>query len=219
MKKIICFLPLFCAALFISAQVQNQSMVMSKGNNPSVKILLENTDTKTVEDAWSKYIKKYKGKTKEMKKTKEFFTDDAEIKDMSSNTVDVYAKVMKKENDSELVVWFDLGGAFLSSQNHPDRYPVAVGMLEKFQLSVSRTAMEDAIKVQEGLLKKMNNDLDGLKKEESNQESDIAKYEKKIEEAKQKIVEAQAAQKTKSSEIEDQQRMIKDMKGKLNALK
>ncbi len=219
MKKIICFLPLFCAALFISAQVQNQSMVMSKGNNPSLKILLENTDTKTVEDAWSKYIKKYKGKTKEMKKTKEFFTDDAEIKDMSSNTVDVYAKVMKKENDSELVVWFDLGGAFLSSQNHPDRYPVAVSILEKFQLSVSRTAMEDAIKAQEGLLKKMNNDLDGLKKEESNQESDIVKYEKKIEEAKQKIVEAQAAQKAKSSEIEDQQRMIKDMKGKLNALK
>ncbi|MEL6637137.1 MAG: hypothetical protein AAFR05_10340 [Bacteroidota bacterium] len=219
MKKLIALLPLLGTVLFLNAQVNTKSMVMSQGNHPALAVFIKSTDTKTVEEAWNKFIKKYKGKTKELKKNSEFFTDDAEIKDMSSNTVDVYAKVLKKEDGSELLVWFDLGGAYLSAATHPDRYPVAMTMLENFRLSISRTAMEEEIKVQEAALKKLNGELSGLEKEESGAEADIVKYEKKIEEAKQKIAEVQADQKTKEVEIESQQRLIKDLKGKLNALK
>ena len=53
---------------------------------------------------------------------------------MSRNTVDVYALIEGRGPDAELVVWFDLGGAFLSSEMHPTRFPYADKILSDMVL-------------------------------------------------------------------------------------
>ena len=127
--------------------------------------------------------------------------------------------MVEKNEDTELLIWFDLGGAYLSAKSHPDRYPAAVALLEKFELSVSTAAVEMQIKEQEDALKKMNNELESLKKEQSSAEADIEKYEKKIEAAKQNIKESITSQEKKSSEIGGQEKVIEELKNKLKSLK
>ncbi len=219
MKKLLFILPLAFLSTFLFAQVQHGPAMMSKGNNEALNLPLKKTNKKEVEAAWTKYIKEYKGKTKKDKKTGEIFSDNAKITDMTGNTVDVYSKVMERNEDTELLVWFDLGGAYLSSATHPDAYAIAVKMLEDFELTVSTAALEEQIDDQEGVIKKMNNDLDALKKDQTDAEAAIEKYEQKIVEAKQKIEEAIAAQKVKADEIVGQKDVLNKLQTKLNSVK
>jgi hypothetical protein len=121
MKRL--FLPfLFLLGMFsntASAQVKSaikeEVRAMSEGSFNAIVLELPATSADKVEDAWKSFMKKYKGKTKYSKKNKEFFTDDTEIKGMSDNTIDVYAKVEDRgDAGSELVVWFNLGVTYLS---------------------------------------------------------------------------------------------------------
>lgn len=219
MKKLIFLLSLTFLFTSLQAQIQQGRHTMSKGAQEAFVVSLKSTNKKEVEDAWSKYVKNYKGKTKKDKKTGEIFSDNAEMDKVSNNTIDVYAKVIEKNEDADLLVWFDLGGAFLNATTHPDRFPAAKAILEKFELSVSTTAVELQIKTQEDALKKMNNELEGFQKDQSDSEADIAKYEKKIEEARQKIKESITAQEMKSSEITGQTKVVKELKDKLKGLK
>ena len=53
MKKLIALLPLLGTVLFLNAQVNTKSMVMSQGNHPALAVFIKSTDTKTVEEAWN----------------------------------------------------------------------------------------------------------------------------------------------------------------------
>ncbi|NNE30127.1 MAG: hypothetical protein HKN16_10855, partial [Saprospiraceae bacterium] len=153
------------------------------------------------------------------RKSGEFFSDDCMIKTLSSNTIDVYARIEEKnEGMVDLTVWFDLGGAYLSSQSHPEVYPQAVQLLEEYQLSVSTMAIEAEIKEQEGTLKKMENELKGLVKDQRNYEDEITKCEKKIEEAKAALVENEGAQKSQEEIIKKQKGVVKEVQAKLKNL-
>ncbi len=219
MKKLLFILPLAFLSNFLFAQVQHGPAMMSKGTNEAINLPLKQTNKKDVEAAWTKFIKDYKGKTKKDKKSGEIFSDDAKITDMSGNTVDVYSKVMERNEDTELLVWFDLGGAYLSKATHPDAFTVATKMLKEFELTVSTAALEEQIKEQEGVIKKMNNDLEGLKKDQTDAEAAIKKFEEKIEEAKAKIEASKTAQKTKADEIVGQKDVLNKLQTKLNAVK
>lgn len=219
MKKLIFIIPLLFTFSLIYGQVHPAATLMSQGNNEALILPLKKTSKKQVEDAWTKFIKNYKGKTKKDKKSGEIFSDNAMIKEVSDNTIDVYAKVIEKNEDTDLVVWFNLGGAYLNPVAHGDQYAAATQMLENFQLTVSTAALEEQIKEQEGLLKKMGNDLDGLKKDQTNAEDDIKKYEKKIEEARKAIEESLAAQKAKENEIDGQKKVIEELSTKLKSIK
>ncbi len=219
MKKIQILTLLLCFSLASFAQITETTRSMSLGNNNSCSILLKKTDKKEVEKAWGKYIKDFKGKTKFNKKKDETFTDNAEIKEMSSNTVDVYATFVDQGDDTEMFVWFDLGGAFLSSSTHPERYPFAEKIINDFAMTVSTAMIEDELKENEKMLKKMEGDLKDAEKDQKNHEDDISKYEKKIEEAKAGIEKSIEDQKNHAVEIEKQKAKVEEIKKKLKDLK
>lgn len=200
----------------IQVDVMEGAVSMSQGDNYSQTIVLEKSNRKDVEKAWEDFIDKYKGKTKKNRKTGEVFSDNAKLEAISSNTVDVYAKAQEAGDDTKLTVWFDLGGAYLSSTTHQDRYPAAEALLNDFANKVAKSHVEDILGVQEKTLKKKNGDLKDLRKGKENLESDIKKYEQKIEEAKQDIVQNEKDQVAKEAEIESQKAMIEETK---NALK
>ncbi len=200
------------------AQVNEGLRTMPKGKNNAMSIMLKKTNKKEVEKAWGKYIDDYKGKTKFDKKKGLTFTDNAEIEDMSDNTVDIYAQVVAQGADTELVVWYDLGGAYLASGEHAKGYGKANAMLIEFAEQVSTAAVEELLAEEEEKLKKLEKDKDDLAKDKEGYENEIKKCEEKIAEAKKDISENESAQDAKDGEIDAQQKVINDIKTRLKKI-
>ena len=186
MKKLIFLVALFCLTYTVNAQTNEEQRLMSLGQNNAISVILIHTAKDYVEKEWTKYIKSFGSKTKK-NAAREIFTDDANIAAMSRNTIDIFATVSERGEDTELVVWFDLGGAFLHSEMHPDRYPVAEKMLKEFSLKVSRAAVESELALQESDLQKLADKLLRLRQEKQGLEKDIMEYAEKIAEARKKI--------------------------------
>lgn len=201
------------------AQVTETSRSMSQGKNNALTILLKRTDKKEIEKNLEKFLKKnYDGKTKRNKKSGEIFSDNSKIDKMSSNTVDIYAIVDEAGEDTQLTVWFDLGGAYLSSAIHTDRFPAGEKVLNDFALTVSKAQVEEELKSQKKSLGKLEGDLKDLEKDEKKLHKDIKEWEEKIAKAKKEIEEKQLAQKNKVKEIETQKQVVKDVETTLKKL-
>lgn len=219
MKKLYgIFVILFAFTMTVSAQIKEETKSMSNGNNNSFSINLPKSDKKEIEKSWAKFLKKYKGKTDKIKKTEEFLSDNAKVENMSDNTVDIYSQVNQEGEDTQITVWYDLGGAYLSSETHPEKVTIARSMLDAFALTVAVSNVEDHLKEEEKSLKKLNGDFKDLKKDKTKLEDDIKKFEKKIEEAKAAIIENETAQKAKEEEIKKQEGMVDKVKMKLKEM-
>lgn len=186
MKKVTFLLTFVLFACVTQAQVMEGKRLMSLGQHNALSVELIHTNENDVEKAWIKYIKEYGVKTKK-NAAQEILTDDANIAAMSRNTIDIFSTVNAKGEDSELVVWFDLGGAFLNSEMHPDRYPVAEKMLKEFSMKVSKSAVEAELASQEGDLQQLSDKLLRLRQERQALEKDIMEYAEKIASARSKI--------------------------------
>lgn len=225
MKKITVLLSAFAFVAFLSVNLSAQEVMemketMSEGTKNALVLEFPKTDAKTVEKAWTKYIKDFDGKTKKKnKKTGEIFTDNAMIATMSKNTVDLYTKVQEKGEGSRLVVWVDLGGAYLAAATHPEQYSVAVEMLNTFSSQISIAKAEAALKIEEDLLNDEEDKLKKLDKESADMKSKIEDYKKKIKELEAEVVENDDKRKAQAKNLEVQKvkteasrKTVKDMK-------
>ena len=173
-------------------------------------------DQKPQKRIWSKMMKQYSGKVKKV--NGEVFADNVDIPEMSENTVDVYAHLYDNPVDLELIVWFDLGGAYLHSEMHPDRHRVAEHMLTEFTRDVKMELVNRELKLEESELKKIVKDLNGLERDNGNLEEDIAKFELKIEEAKAEIASNKEVIESKKKEIEAQEKVVGDVQAQMENL-
>lgn len=198
------------------AQVMEGKRLMSLGQYNALSVDLPHTKKGEVEKAWTKYMKEFGHKTKR-NVSQEVFVDNATIAAMSRNTVDIFATINEKGEDTELVVWFDLGGAFLSSEMHTDRYPVAEKMLWDFCMRVSKTAVEEELNTQEVQLQKLSDKLLRLRQEKQSLEKDIMEYAEKIAEARRQIEGVTKEYNTAKEERMAQETAVENVKSKLKA--
>jgi hypothetical protein len=215
-----------CAFTFSHLAAQEQLRVMeapktmSEGVNNSLVIELWNVDAKTVEKEWRKYTRQFKGKTKKERKMKHWFTDDAKVRTISPNTVDIYAwfDENKKNKVTTATFWFNLGGAYVSSQLDPAQYGAAVKFLLDFKNSLDLVEAEDELGMQEKLLKELEKELEKLEKDNKDYYNKIEDAEKLIAEMKQKIQKNLKDQEAKRLEIDSQRKMVENAKGKVKTI-
>lgn len=225
MKKITILLTAFAFVAFLSVNLSAQEVIeakegMSEGTKSALVLELPKTDAKTVEKSWLKYVKDFDGKTKKKnKKTNEIFTDNAMIPAMSKNTVDIYSKVESKGEGSRLVVWIDLGGAFLTSSTHPDQYAVGAEMINDFSSKISIAKAEEILKIEDDALEDEEDKLKKLDKDTADMKSKIEDYKKKIKELEADIVKTDEKRKAQAKNVETQKvkteaarKTVKDMK-------
>lgn len=211
----------------INSKMKEENRAMSQGSFNCIVIELPATSADKVGDVWEKFIKDYKGKTKYDRKAKEYFTDDATVKGMSENTVDIYAKVEDRgDAGSEIAIWYNLGVTYLSQKEFGAQFEVAQKMLEKFTKRLSADLLEDLLKAEEKILKDMNGNLSDLVKEEEKRKKDIEDYQntiKKMEESIKKAEEDIKAkleeQGAKKKEIDEQNKKIDELKKKISTMK
>lgn len=199
----------------LTAQVVQEGLKpMSKGTNNCFYLELPSADNKLAADAWKDFVKDYKGKTKYNKKQKEYFTDNATIKDMSENTVDIYARF----DPAQITVWFDLGGAYLSSSIHPDRYPAVGKMLSSYYLVLSKELAKADVKLKEDELKTLRNDLKKLENENKDYNETIKKAKEAIAKAEKDIEANQQQQAARQQSIKEKEAEVEGAKNHLNNL-
>ena len=213
-------------ALFILTVVQAQSdyeiledtQSMSRGDNNSFTLVIPNATASLAEETWKKYMRDFKGRPKLDKKSNEWFADDTELKTVSENSIDIYTKFNEnlESHLSKVVFWFDLGGAYLSSSAHPEKFEFIKQFMNKYGDAVTKEVIEEELKAHEKRLKELDGDLSKLEKENVD-------FHKKIEEAQaiinqmEKNIEVNLnAQNVKKTEIDGQRNLIDDVKTKLN---
>jgi len=217
MKILTTFLLSFISFTIVFGQgIMEASKLMSQGDNNALTVKLPDTEVKVVEKEWESFIKGYKAKLRKIKKSSEIFADDAKLEGISSNTVDVYALVSERGDDTELSVWFDMGGAYLNSESHPDQYVKAKGMLNDFLGRVSKTYIANLLNEEQKKLKGMEGDLKAIEKSTENSKKDIEKFKEKIAEAEANIEKCKVDKKGALDAIEQQKEAVKKVKMQLN---
>lgn len=215
----------------ISAQkrfkVEEDKKSMSEGSYNALIINIPGANEKLVKKEWSKFIGKYKGKTKTNKKANEVFTDNCKIKAISENNIDVYAKAESTGADGvELAVWFNLGVSYLSSNNFSDRYKAAEELLQNFGKKIAFESIKEELKLQKKVLEQKNKDLKKLKKDKEKLQDNILDYkntivkmEQNIKDTDKEIEQNGTAQTEQLKEIDTQDNLVKEIEKQLKSLK
>lgn len=199
----------------ITITEQTKSFVDGSHNALVVNIFEANDDLIIKE--WKRLMKDYKAK---VSSKDEIFADDAFIKKMSPNTVDIYAYSEKNsDGDFNLVVAFDLGGAYLSSTQHSDKYKTAEKILYEFAVSTAKEAIKYQLKDEEHCLSKMEKAQQSLEREKEKLLKDIEDYKEKIVKTEDDIKANEKNQELKKLEINKQQLFLSEIKEKQSNIK
>lgn len=199
----------FMASVSFAQEISESVKVMSQGENNAFTVEVIGSDTKAIEKAWLDYLKKYKAKTKKDKKSGEFFTDNAKMKTISSNTVDLYSKLGKDGDNSLLTVWFDLGGTYLSTTQHIEKSTDAKLVLLEFSIAYKTKVHLAQVKAEESRLKKLKNEQKGLENTYAAHGTEIEKLKQRIADLEQKKIENMKEQDAKKKVIAEQEKNIK----------
>lgn len=214
---------LFTCCLFsltiVSAQTITEApLAMSKGENTAFQTTLPKISTKDAGKEWKKFMKSYKGKPKYDKKTGEWFSDDAKIKAISETYVDVYATFVESGDNTTMTLWYNLGGAYLNSEMHPDRVPTVDEMVNRFIYSSEKMAGE-MVKLAESQLSDLEKNLKGLEKSEVDYKKEIEAAKATIAQAEKNIKKSQKEQATVKVDIKKKKVEVNEIKEKVEMAK
>jgi len=224
MKQII-FTGLFITIFFSAGigqhkiEVKETSYGFSTGKQYALYVTVFEAKPKDVAKAWQKRLRDFKGKNSEKKG--EIFSDNAIIRDFNdNNAVDIYSNFKEtKDGNTDMYVAVNLGGAYLSSSEHPEKYKVMKKILYDFAKKMSQDIVHQQIKDAEKLLAGLKSEQKKLIGKNENLRKNIADYKEKIKKCESDIKENLLNQEAKKKEIEAQHKIVDALNQKLKAIK
>ncbi len=183
----------------------------SVGSKNAITIVIPDSQKDVVNKTLLKEVKSWGGK---MKASKSEITTLQSIdkKLFEGKTFDSYVKIYQDGKDVKISVAIDLGGAFLTSSQHPDKFNELKERLYKFAVDAGNASLAADSKVEEKLLKTMNKDLKSLEKSNDGYKKNIDKLKKEIEENESSIRDNNLNIDKKKEEITNQEAKIKEIK-------
>lgn len=210
----LCF---FAVSAQNSIEVQEGNHSFSVGNVNALSVIVYGSNVSAVEKGLKDLMKKYNAK---VSSKKELFGDDSEIKKISDNTIDLYGKIEQSgKEDVKVIVGFDLGGVFLSSSQHGDKFKIAKSIIYDFAVQETKNAIGAVLKEEEKTLEKLQKEQEELIKNKEKLESDIVSWEESIKKAKEEIEQNKKDQETKEKEVKAQEEVVEKVKVKSAAIK
>ena len=188
------------------------------GSNNAFVVTLYGVKPSDAEESFRSFMKQYDGKRSS--KDGGIMVDNATIKDMSANTIDIYGKANGSKDDKEItfVVAFDLGGVFLNSGDHKDQANKAEKIVKEFAVKATKDAIEEELKAAQKVQSKLEDEQKSLEKDNKNLLGDIEDYKAKIKKAEDDIVKNKSEQDKKKAEIEAQKKVVGGIDTKLKAV-
>lgn len=220
MKFRITLLLLFAINLILQGQkITESAKGMNLGTNNSFTISFPDYDKKMVETVWKDFTKDFKGRTKNVKRSNELFTDNAEVESISPNPIDLYVDIASAGSGSEMTLWVDLGGIFINSTDHPKQFSGVERLLKDFGSSVKVAALEEELDMEEKNLSSLERDLNKLTNLNEKYYKQIEDWKKAIAENERLIEENDAEQLSKQAEIDRQLELVKELETRLEKSK
>ena len=221
------FAPVLCLAQN-RISVKEEVVAIEDYSRNSLTVQVDGAVADDIKKEWKKKLKDLGGKVND--KTV-IFGDDCQDKSMGDNSFDVYSLVDElTDGIVRVVVAFDLGGAYLNSTDHPDKFPAAEKLVRDFAVEQSKNLVKSEIESSEKILKALEKNQSGLEKDKEKLQKDIKDYEGKIEENKASIVKNTSDQTSRQKEvhrlegtqvdgqIEEVQNLIKGFKKEMDGL-
>lgn len=199
------------------AKVDEKNEKIGGGSHNALVVTIYETSSDDILKEWKSRMKDFDAKVST--KDGELFGDNAIIKSMGNNTIDIYARVEKvKDGEVKFIVGFDLGGAFMSSNEHSSQYSEAKKIVQEFANKITRESIAGQLKDAEKILAKKVDEQEELVKKNKNLQDDIAAYKEKIKKAEDEIVKNNGEQETKKKEIEVQKKVVEGIQTKQKAV-
>lgn len=208
------------ASATAQAQVTEGEKLMSQGNHNALTIDMPKVTVKYAEGIWKDFMKPNKGKLSKNKKNDEWLSDNATIVSIGgANTVDVYTKFTQLGENTQISMWVDLGGGYVSSKDYKEKYVEAEKLLLNYALQVLKSQTNDQLEAEQKGLKRMEKDLRGLEKDNEGLHKDIESWKAKIAKAEQDIQTNSKAQEVAKLKIGEQRKLLDEITKKLEGLK
>ena len=223
MKKIVFLLIgiVYASNNFYAQNIRVQEVVesMSKGTQKGLAIEFTQISEEFLLKEFKDWVDKFKGKTKMDKKNNEVFSDDAFLKEISANTFDIYGKVINKGKTQTLVLFVDLGGAYLNTQMHPDKYKIMEGQFLEFGRSVIRNDLKNRLDEAEKVLKNFEKEKKELEQEQAKSLKNIENAKNLIKKEEENIEANKKKQLEKDKQISDQLKVVEGLRNEYQQLK
>ena len=205
----------FCQNYSIQITESNEAIGVGK-NNAMVVNVFEN-DLDKVEKEWKNTIKNYKNEKTNLHHHS-LFADNVVINEISTGTVDIYTNfIEKKDNKSVgMIVAFDLGGVYMSSNQHGDKFLAAKKIVYDFAVKVTKAALDEQLSVENKKLEKLLEKKDDLEKDKINMNSRIEEDRDRIKKAQEDIAKNEENLKKNEKDQQDQQLKIDEQKKMIN---
>ena len=219
MKKILLTTIALACVLTSFAQkikVNEADEKIGNGTNNTLEVSIYGATIKDIEHEWKSMMKDYGAK---VSSKDGLFADNATIKEMGNNTIDIYEKCVDKKNgEIKFMVAFDLGGAYLSSGAQPDKYKIAEKIVHDFAVKITKEAIDEQLKQQQKALNKLNDQQKDLVHDNDKLNKEVKNYQEKIKEDQDALVKNKADQEKKKQEVADQQKIVNDTDKKAKAV-
>ena len=200
-------------------EISESKETMKQGTFNAIVVELPNADDKVALKVWKSFIKGYGAKAKKIKRSKEYLASGAIIGGVNnSENVDVFSRVEEKGDDSELIVWIQMGEFYVSSGSFPSDYTAASKMLEEYIIEVAKELVNIEIEDEEKKMKKLEKEMTKLKRKNESYHKDIEKAKEAISKAERNIEDNDRKQKEQTSVIESQQKILQELKEKLSEM-
>lgn len=181
---------------------------MSQGKQTGFEILIPEVDVKSVQSSLSKWTKSNKGKFVSSKREVELFQDNVMLHSVSENTIDMYTILSSSKEGVVLKTFVDLGGAFISSAEHPQAFDAMEKELITFAKDQLITKVGGDIKAEEKHFKKLQSELKKLESNNKKFHKDIAKNKDNIQKQELAIKKNEMDQVAKEEQIALQEEIL-----------
>jgi chromosome segregation ATPase len=223
MKKQILTIAVAISSLQFFAQdirVRESNESFSNGNHNALSVTIYVTDAGTVEKEWKSQMKDL-GYDKSNDKKGEYFFDNVVVKQWGNNSMDVYSKAVEQKGEKSvtLTAAFDLGGAYLSSSEHKDKFEYMKKTMHDFAVKISKEELDGQIKSAGKVLSNIQDKQAGLEKDNKGLADDITNYNQKIKKANEQIEQNKKDIETKKGEATAQQKVVEGIKAKKESIK
>ena len=125
----------------------------------------------------------------------------------------------KAEKTVTLTAAFDLGGAYLSSSEHREKFEYVKKVMHDFAVKITKEAIDDEIKDASKGLSNIQSKQASLEKDNKGLADDITNYNQKIKKANEQIEQNKKDIETKKSEVTAQQKVVDGIKAKKESVK
>jgi hypothetical protein len=184
-------------------EISNAVEMMILGERPCYRLKITESEEKSVEKLWETYVRETFGsKLKSQKGAKEMLAEECKLKSVSDKPFNLYASTGQAGKETVVVVWIDLGSAFLTPEYDRKASESVVSLLNEFSYVVKRYYADEQIKMDENSLKQAERVLEKLVSQNEDLIQDIKNYEEKIETAKKELEKNAGEQESAKSLIE-----------------